>query len=58
MHKNMMMLLLALVAAGAVYYFHQQGYFSQVENKVEQRLHEICDPTQRDCSDLEEDLEV
>ena len=53
-----MMLLLAIVAAGAIYYFHQQGYFSQVENKVEQRLNEICDPTQRDCSDLEEDLEV
>ena len=58
MNKNMMLLLVFAAAGAIIFYCHKEGYFSKVEHRMEQKLHNICDPSQRDCSDLEKDLEV
>jgi hypothetical protein len=52
-----MMFFVVVLAAGC-FYAYQQGFFNAEIEKVEQNVNAICDPSQEDCSDFEEDLEA
>ena len=58
MNKNIIMMFFVVVLAAGCFYAYQQGLFNAEIEKIEQNLNAICDPTQEDCSDFEEDLEA
>jgi uncharacterized ion transporter superfamily protein YfcC len=58
MNKNMVILFFVVMLAAAGYYCYEQGYFNAEIVQVEKALNDICDPTQQDCSAIEEDLIV
>ena len=56
MNRNIIILFFLIIIAAAGYYAYQQGYFDQSIDKVENVLHEICDPSKEDCTAFEETL--
>lgn len=56
MNKNMIIIFFLMVIAAAAYYAYEQGIFDENIDKVENVMHQICDPLQEDCTAFQEDL--
>lgn len=56
MNKNMIIIFFLMVIAAAGYYAYEQGLFDASIDKIEDVMHQVCDPTKEDCTAFEEDL--
>lgn len=57
MNKHIIIIFFLAVALAAGYYAYQQGFFDKGIDRIENVLHEYCDPAQEDCSAFQDDAQ-